>query len=161
MPADRRLIGHDDVIAKDTIVRDARSRHEHAVIAGHGYAATFFGAGVHDDILAHQHAITDDQLRRFTLVRQMLRRTAQAGKRVDDAISADLGHAIDNDMRFQYSPVLERYLWPDNAIGPDLDPFAELRAFGNNRGRVYRYSHLGLSTTMAANSASQTILSFT
>ena len=71
----------------------------------------------------------------------------------------DMGAAVDDHMRMQPSPRLDRHLRPDIAIGADLDIVCQLCSRRDDRGGVDP-GHV-FSRTMAAKTASATTLSCT
>ncbi len=87
-------------------------------------------------MLADGVARADRQPGQFALVRAVLGRAAEVGEGVDDAGLADLGFALDHDMRQKPHPVAEGDMRADQAIGADFDVRAEPGAVLNDRGRV-------------------------
>ena len=72
---------------------------------------------------------------------------------------ADMGAAIDDNMRVQANPRLDRHFRPDAAIGADLDILCNLGSRRDDRGGVDP-GHV-FSRTMAAKTASATTFSCT
>ena len=96
--AERRIIDEDNVVADQAIVRHMGTNHEQTVAARPRYHAAAFGARVHRHVLADHGVRPDDQFGILSVVFEILWRQADRSERINDAVGADLGAALDHRM---------------------------------------------------------------
>ncbi len=90
-------------------------------------------------------------------MRQVLRRTAETGEGVHDAVLPDLGQPCDDDVRDQAYAAAQGDARSDGAEGSDLDVIRQPGGRVDKRGRMDQRHQV--STTIAANSTSAAIFS--
>ena len=75
----------------------------------------------------------DDDLGRFPLISEMLRRAADRGKRMHDIPLTDLRPSIDSHMRQQSASCSNRHMLTDHTERSDLHIIGQTRFGMNNR----------------------------
>src|ERR1700691_814048 len=121
MAGQGRVVGHDDVIADDAVMRHMRADHEQTPVAHLGHHAAAAGAGVHGHLFADDVVAADNQARILALVFQILRLMADGGEREDTPAFAHARPSGDDDMREQLDILAQLGLRTHDAIGTDLD----------------------------------------
>jgi hypothetical protein len=158
--AEGRLLGQDHVVADLAVMPDVALDHVEAVGAHAGHAAAVDGADIHRGVFADDVAIANHQLGVFAAIGGVLRRAAQHGERIDHIVFAELGVAIDHDVRGERRPRAQPDIRANGAERADLDAVAEDGPVGDDgRGMDLGAHEVGVSTSMAANSASAATLS--
>src|SRR6185437_11399663 len=101
MPAKRRGVGQNYVVANHAVMRDVRIGHHQHVAAYARESAAFYSATVDCHKLPHLVVIAHLQPRRFTFVAQVLRRHANGAIREEEIARADFCRTFNGHMRFQ------------------------------------------------------------
>src|SRR5579871_1731105 len=128
MAGQRRVVGHDDMIADPAVMGDMGADHKQAIAADPGDHAAAIGARVHRHIFADRVAAPDNQRRILAAIFEVLRRVAERGKRENPRSGADRGPPVDDHMAHQHDARAEFDPLANNAIGPDHDIVGKLRA---------------------------------
>ena len=144
------------MVAHSAVMGDVGAGVEDAIRADGGDAAAERGAGVHRDVFADLVAVADHQARALAQIGRVLRRPAETGERVDDALRTHLGDPVDDYVGEQARTRPKLHLGPNHAIGADLDAVAEYGAVSDERR--WMDAHNGVSTTMTPKSASAATL---
>src|SRR6266851_3493008 len=131
-PADEDVIPDDAMAAQGGAVGEHYLAADAAIMTdvavGHVEPAfADLGADVHGHALADVALAADDEPRRPAAVTDRLRRRAERGEGVDRRSSTQGGMAGDVDVRQQPASRSDRDVRADDAIGPDVDVFGDLR----------------------------------
>lgn len=141
MATDRRSLGHDDIIADDAVVRDVAITHNKTIIADRSDSSAPCCASVQCGVFAYDVVITDDQARRFTLVREILRGPAQAGEWEDSVALSQFGMTLDENVRDQTRTLAESHIGTDDAAWANFNIVIQLDGRIDNGGGVNFCAH--------------------
>ena len=133
-PGERRGVGHDHVVADQAIVRDVCLRHEEAIVAGAGDAATARRAAVNGDEFANAIATANLSLSFFAGKLQVLRRQTNRDKRIDVCFITDARATVDHTVRIDAHAVAEFNVVANSHVRADVATVANSRA-GADDGR--------------------------
>jgi hypothetical protein len=119
--AQRRIIGENDIIANNTVMRNMSPGKEQTIITNDGFHCVNGGAWMHRDMLSDNAVGPDAQPRGLVVVTRMLWWTAQNGKREDFSTRADTRVAVNDDMAVKPNTIVKDDIAPDDRIGADRD----------------------------------------
>lgn len=155
MAGNADVIGHDDIVADQGIVRHMSIGHDQAIIADPGQHASALGAGIDGHRFPDGAAFADLEPRILAVKFQVLRLVTHRGEGEDARIPADAGIAFDNGMRHQLDIVAEDDLRADNGIGADAHTRPQHGAVGDDGCGVNGgFAHESALTIIAVISAS-------
>jgi hypothetical protein len=109
-------IGHDYVIANQTVMRHMRLGHEKTIIANSGNATTAGSSPVHSDKFANARPPSDLCFSLLARELQVLRRQPDRHKREDMRFVADARTSVDNAVTIDSYAVSENYLFADYGV---------------------------------------------
>src|SRR6185369_4912949 len=114
VPAERRIVGHDHMVADLAVMRDVDADHEEAVVADARDHAAALGPGVHRHIFADRVVAPDHQLGLLAPILEILWFKTDRGERKHPAAVPDRRLAVDYHMRAEDHPCAEGDLSADN-----------------------------------------------
>lgn len=141
MPRQGRIVGHDDMIAHNAIMRDMNAHHEKSPIPYHGFHRPGPSAGVHCDMLADGVVGAYDKLGQLALVFEVLRGRPETRERINRGPRPDRCPSVDHDMGVDANARPQHDVRTDNAVRPDIHLLAQTGGGGNDRGGVYGAIH--------------------
>ncbi len=155
MTGEGGAVGHDDMIADDTVMGNMGICHEQIVAADNGLPGAVAGAAMHGDRLADGVAVTDLQGRFLSLELEILRRCAYRRELVDPVLFPDFGPIANDHVRRNDRPVTYRRAFTNDRIRADLDVFPD---FGTrmNDCRLVNHHFFSRAVKVAFSSASAT-----
>jgi len=112
-------IGHDYVIANQTVMRHMRLGHEKTILANSGNATTPGRAPVNSDKFANARAPSDFCFSLLARELQVLRRQPDRNKREEMRFVADARTSVDNAVTIDSYPVSEDYIFADYGVRSD------------------------------------------
>src|ERR1700733_1202352 len=145
----------DDIATDQAIMTDVAVVHEIPASADPRDAAALLGSDVHRHAFAEAASVPDLQTGRLTAITQILRRSTERGKGIDDAPGTDCrvpGHAY---MRHQFAVRADHDMWTNDAIGADRRARADHCAVldpggGVDRGhRMVRYQPVAIGVNVS------------
>src|SRR5262245_9106166 len=158
VPGQGCRIGHNDVIAENTIMSDMCVDHEEIVIPNQGTTAALGRTTVHRDIFSEYVVITHHQLGIFPMVLEVLRRKPDGAIRKKLAVVADPRAPLNHYMRAYPAALSHSHMIADNGVGPHRHSFSKLRLRADH-GSGMHFHHSLRSTIEDRISASATSLS--
>ena len=140
MAGKRCRICHDDVVSHDAIVSDVTVGHQKIIIPDHGDSMPSLGAAVQGDKFPEHVVVADLQVRRFSLVFEILRICSDGAVAVKMASLADGSPPVDVDMGIQDSAGSNPGLRADDAIGADFGFRGNFSCPVDNCSRMYGHA---------------------
>src|SRR5205823_1572880 len=119
MPAERRHVAENRVVANMTVVRDVDVGHEHVAIADFRDAAAAARAAVNRDELAKDIALANHELGTLAAEFQVLRNEADRGERMNLGALADFGPAVDDGGGANSTVRVDADMRTDHRMGTD------------------------------------------
>ena len=126
--AQDRVVGDDDPVVDDAIVRDVHVDHQQVVRADAGDPLLFFAAAVDRHPFANDVLVADLDAGRAASERDILGFAADHRERMDDVSFAERGHALNAGMGDQASAAADLHVGPDDAVGTDFHVVGDVRA---------------------------------
>ncbi len=142
MPGERAVVGKNDVVPDDAVVRDVRVGEEISAAADPRDRARR-SAAMHGHELAEGVAVADAKMRRLADVFQILRLLADGAEGVEAVAAADLARSARAHVMLQPALRAECHVRADHAVWTDLAVFADLRCrIDDRRGMNLRRAHV-------------------
>jgi hypothetical protein len=128
MTGKRGGVGHNDMIAKHTIVRDMSLGHQEAIITDLRQSPATRGATMDSHELPDARAAADYGLCFLTGELQILRRQPNRNKRMYIRLITDVRAAINHTMRLNDDAFAQDHIVANYGVRSNLTAFADLRA---------------------------------
>jgi len=112
-------IGHNYVIANQTVVRHMGLGHEETIVTDSGNATTTGSSPMHSDKFANARSPPDFCFRMFTRELQILRWQSDRNKREEMRFVTDARTSVDNAVTIDSDSVSENYLFADYGVRSD------------------------------------------
>src|SRR6185295_6040019 len=149
------------LVADDRVVRNVGKRHEQIVAADARHAFVLGGTAVQRHVLPDHVPVADREPRRLAAIFLVLWRAAHGCELEHHVVRAQLGRALDNDVRTDARPRSDLHALTDHRIGADLDVLREHSLRRDQRRRMY---HPGITMSSALHaswpSTSATVANF-
>src|SRR5438093_6427725 len=136
VPAERRHVAEDRVVTHVAVVRDVHVRHEHVAIANRRHAAAALRAAMDRDELAEDVALADRQPRLLAAELEVLWGLADRRDRIDLAVVADLGPALDDARRADAAVPADADVRSDDGVRADDGALPDPGAGIDDGGRI-------------------------
>ena len=101
MAGERSCVGHDDMVAQNTVVADVRIRHQEIVIPDPGVTAAAARSTMDIHVFTKNIVIADRQECFFAFEFQILGIQTDCRKRIEAIAFTNLRRPLDHDMRFE------------------------------------------------------------
>jgi len=124
MPSQGNTVRKNHVVSDDAVVSHMRIRHEQRVAANRSLSAADCSP-VQRNKLSHDSPVAELQDGGFSLVFQILRRTAHRGKGVNPALTTNTGSAVDDGMSPYPRPISYRCVILNNREGTYVNIFSK------------------------------------
>ncbi len=135
MAREGSVVGKDDVIPHDAVMRDVGVSEEVVIASDDGLRADQ-GSTIHGAKLAEDVVVTHFEEGGFACIFEVLRLLTDAGVGVELVPFSDRGRAAKGDVVLQPAAVPQNHAFADDTVGTDDDIRADLSRRVNDSGRM-------------------------